>query len=134
MSTQSRGRSNIALKTASAVQSRTGIVRPSNGTSADVRLDVIVERQHAQEQVDGVMPQRSLTWPSRSSLLEVHAAELDALGQRREDVPRALGPDEHVDVNVSGTTRFERAVAERDRASDRVRDGRASRPSWIASS
>ena len=85
MSTQSLVRSNIALKTARAVHPRTGIVRPSNGTSPHVALDLVVERQHAEEQIDRrLRPDMSLTWPSRSALSTSCRTDHDAGRQRRQ--------------------------------------------------
>src|SRR4029077_17036331 len=101
---------------------------PFERDGTDMSLYVIMERQHAQKQVDGrdTPAQPGLAVPF--GVLEVHSAELDALRQCREHVPRALRTDEHVDVDVSGTAGFERAVAERDRAADRMRDASCVEP------
>ena len=86
-----------------------------------MRVHVIVKRQHAQEHVDGGRPPAQPDLAVPFGLFELRAAELDPLGHCREDVLRALGTDEDVDVEVSRAAGFQRAVAQRDGASDRVR-------------
>ncbi len=50
------------------------------------------------------------------------ATHLDAVRKRREDLTRAIGPDEYVEVEVTRAARVQRAVPERNRSPDCVGD------------
>ena len=52
---------------------------------------------------------------------DVAGSDHDLLGERGGDLPEARLPNEHVHIQIPRAARLSRAVAERDRASDRVR-------------
>ena len=119
MSSQSFGRSNIALQTVRCSGARIGIVVPANGTRRSSPRHLRVERVVGEEEVDGVAV------PPESDLavaLECLLVDLDIdteRAQRIADLLPALGGDEDVDIHVDGRARL-RVVGERERAADRV--------------
>jgi hypothetical protein len=80
-----------------------------------------VKAQNAEEQVDRRLLPPHPHLPVAFCLLEGEPRDRDALRQRGEHVLDAVRADEHVDVEIARSARFERAVAERDRAADRMR-------------
>src|SRR5581483_65378 len=92
------------------------------GNQAHVVLDPIVERQHTEEEIHWrdapTQPDLAVSFGA----VQLLSAELDTPGHRGEHITRPPRIDKDVHVHVARASRLQYAVAERDRAADRVRN------------